>query len=513
MKKNLKLAIMLVAASVLGSAATMMATSELEKRGVIHDTYVVTKENNEGKPAENSFVQTSTRTVDMSRDFTDVAESTINCVVSIKNYATPQQNYYGGDFIDPFEFFFGPGYGGSQRQRQQQPQQKGELQPKGSGSGVIISADGYIVTNNHVIEGAEKLEVTLNDNRQFNATVVGSDEKTDIALIKINAKDLHAITFGNSDAVKAGQWCVAVGNPFGFNSTVTAGIISAKARGMSAGDNSIKAFIQHDAAVNPGNSGGALVNTAGELIGINTMIYSQTGNYSGVSFAVPSNTVKKVITDIKQYGTVQRAVLGIQYSELTAEKAKEEKITATNEGIYVAAVTDRGAAKEAGLQEGDVIVKLNGSRVKDSGEMQEEMNKLRPGDKAEIEYYRDNKLKRTTVTFKNDQGNTKMTKQSDVMSLGCAFTELSREEKEDLAISKGLKVVGIKAGKFKNAGIRDGFIITDINNIPVDSRDDVESIYNKIMRSGESDKVMFITGFYPTGKKVYYAVDLSDDED
>ena len=512
MKKNFKLAIMLVAASIMGSAATMMATNELEKRGIIHDTYVVTKDSNAGKPAGESFVQTSTRAVDMSRDFTDVAESTINCVVSIKNLATPQQNYYGGDFIDPFEFFFGPGYG-SPRQRQQQPQNKGELQPKGSGSGVIISADGYIVTNNHVIEGAEKLEVTLNDNRQFNATVVGSDEKTDIALIKINAKDLHAITFGNSDAVKAGQWCVAVGNPFGFNSTVTAGIISAKARGMNAGDNSIKAFIQHDAAVNPGNSGGALVNTAGELIGINTMIYSQTGNYSGVSFAVPSNTVKKVITDIKQYGTVQRAVLGIQYTELTAEKAKEEKITATNEGIYVASVTDRGAAKEAGLQEGDVIVKLNGARVKDSGEMQEEMNKLRPGDKAEIEYYRDNKLKRTTVTFKNDQGNTKITKQSDVMSLGCAFTELSREEKEDLAISKGLKVVGIKAGKFKNAGIRDGFIITDINNYPVDSRDDVENIYNKIMRSGDSDKVMFITGFYPTGKKVYYAVDLSDDEE
>ena len=308
-----------------------------------------------------------------------------------------------------------------------------------------------------------------------------------------------------------------MGNPFGFNSTVTAGIISAKARGMNTNDNSgnngIKAFIQHDAAVNPGNSGGALVNTAGELIGINTMIYSQTGNYSGCSFAVPSNTVKKVITDIKQYGTVQRAVLGIQYTELTAEKAKEEKITATNEGIYVAKVTDRGAAKEAGLQEGDVIVKLNGARVKDSGEMQEEMNKLRPGDKAEIEYYRDNKLKRTTVTFKNDQGNTKMTKQSDVMSLGCAFTELTKEDKEDLAISKGLKVAGVKAGKFKNAGIRDGFIITDINNIPVDSRDDVENIYNQIMRSSDSDKVMFITGFYPTGKKVYYAVDLSDDEE
>ncbi|MBR5170979.1 MAG: Do family serine endopeptidase [Muribaculaceae bacterium] len=512
MKRNFKLAIMLVVASIMGSAVTMMATSELQKKGVITDTYVVNKES---KASNDGFVQTSSRPVDLSRDFTDVAENTINCVVSIKNYATPKQNYYGGDFFDPFEFFFGPGYGGSQRPRQQQPQQKGEPKLAGSGSGVIISPDGYIVTNNHVIDGAEKLEVTLNDNRQYNATVVGSDEKTDIALIKINAKDLHAITFGNSDAVKAGQWCVAVGNPFGFNSTVTAGIISAKARGMSdnSANNGIKAFIQHDAAVNPGNSGGALVNTAGELIGINTMIYSQTGNYSGVSFAVPSNTVKKVITDIKQYGTVQRAVLGIQYSELTAEKAKEEKITATSEGIYVAKVSDRSAAKEAGLQEGDVIVKLNGARVKDSGEMQEEMNKLRPGDKAEVEYYRDNKLRRTTVTFKNDQGNTKMTKQSDVMSLGCAFTELSAEDKEDLAITKGLKVVGIKAGKFKNAGIRDGFIITDINNIPVDSRDDVESIYNQIMRSSDSDKVMFITGFYPTGKKVYYAVDLSDEDD
>ncbi|MBQ9556133.1 MAG: Do family serine endopeptidase [Muribaculaceae bacterium] len=505
MKQNLKLAIMLVGASILGSAATMMATSELQKKGIITDTYVVSKE--AATTQADGYVATSSaRPVDLSRDFTDVAESTINCVVSIKVF-TQQRSY---DFIDPFEFFFGPGYGQGQRQRKQQ---QSEPQPTGMGSGVIISSDGYIVTNNHVINGAEKLEVTLNDNRQFNATVIGTDEQTDIALIKINAKNLFAINIGNSDDVKVGQWCVAVGNPFGFNSTVTAGIISAKARGMNTSDNTgIKAFIQHDAAVNPGNSGGALVNTAGELIGINTMIYSQTGNYSGCSFAVPSNTVKKVITDIKQYGTVQRAVLGIQYSELTAEKAKEEGIAATNEGIYVAKITDRGAAKAAGLHEGDVIVRLNGARIKDSGGLQEEMNKLRPGDKAEVEYYRDNKLHKTTVTFQNDQGNTKMTKQSDVMSLGCAFTELSEQEKEDLGISKGLKVVGIKTGKFKSAGIRDGFIISDINNIPVDSRDDVENIYNQIMRSSDSDKVMFITGFYPTGKKVYYAVDLSDDD-
>ena len=510
MNKNLKLAIMLVAASILGSGVTMMATSELQKKGVISDTYLTNKDNN---VSADGLVRTASRPVDLSRDFTDVAENTINCVVSIKSYATPQQNYYQGGFIDPFEFFFGPGFGQGQRPRQQQPQQKSEPQATGMGSGVIISADGYIVTNNHVISGAEKLEVTLNDNRQFNATVVGTDEKTDVALIKINAKDLHAITFGNSDAVKPGQWCVAVGNPFGFNSTVTAGIISAKARGMNTSDNGgIKAFIQHDAAVNPGNSGGALVNTAGELIGINTMIYSQTGNYSGCSFAVPSNTVKKVITDIKQYGTVQRAVLGIQFTELSAENAKENDITATTEGVYVNKVNDRSAAKEAGLREGDVIVGLNGATIKNGAQMLEEMSKLRPGDKATIKYYRDNSLKTANVTFKNDQGTTRITKSSDFTSLGCTFQSLTADEKEELGISNGVKVIGVKDGKFKDAGVKDGFIITDINNMRVNNQDEVEDIYNAIMRDKDSDKVMFITGITTTGKKIYRAVDLADPE-
>ena len=511
MKKDSKLAILLISASIVGSAATLMATTALKSAGIdVADTFIPGKNTVTDK---NGFVSAAVRTPDLSKDFTTVAENTINSVVSIKSFATPrQQQYYQGGDIDPFEFFFGPGFGfGNGQRRQQQQKSDSKPQPKGMGSGVIISADGYIVTNNHVIDGAEKLEVTLNDDRTFNATVIGTDDKTDIALIKINAKDLHPATFGNSDDVKVGEWAVAVGNPFGFNSTVTAGIISAKARGLSDSSNAgIKAFIQHDAAVNPGNSGGALVNTAGELIGINTMIYSQTGNYSGCSFAVPSNTVKKVVTDIKQYGTVQRAVLGIQYKELDADMAKENKITATVNGLYVAKVNDRSAAKEAGLEEGDVIVGLNGAEVKNSGEMQEQMNKLRPGDKAEVKYYRDNKLKTTTVTFKNNQGDTKLTKNSDVMSLGCAFTELSDQEKKDLAISQGLKVVGVKAGKFKNAGIKDGFVITDINNVPVSSRDDVENIYNQIMRASDADKVMFITGLYPTGKKVYYAVDLSD---
>lgn len=515
MKKKSKLALMLIGASVLGSATTLMATTALKSAGVNVDTFLPAKEQTVNEP--NGFVKTSTRTVSFDNDFTTVAENTINSVVSIKSFETPrrQRSMYGDDF-DPFEFFFGPGFGngGSQRRKSQQQEEKSDPQPKGSGSGVIISEDGYIVTNNHVIDGAEKLEVTLNDNSTYNATVVGSDPNTDIALIKINAKGLHPIVFGNSDAVKVGEWAVAVGNPFGFNSTVTAGIISAKGRGLSEGSNmGIKSFIQHDAAVNPGNSGGALVNTSGELIGINTMIYSTTGNYSGCSFAVPSNTVKKVVTDIKQYGTVQRAVLGIQYRELNAEIAKEHKITATNEGIYVAQVNDRSAAKEAGLEEGDVIVKMNGVGIKNSGEMQEQMNKLRPGDKAEISYYRDNKLHSTTVTFKNNQGSTKITKSSDMMSLGCAFSELTEKEKKDLGISQGLKVVGVKTGKFKRAGIKDGFIITDINNSNVNSREDVENIYNQIMRASDVDKVMFVTGLYPTGKKVYYAVDLSDDEE
>ncbi|MBP5560737.1 MAG: trypsin-like peptidase domain-containing protein, partial [Muribaculaceae bacterium] len=366
----------------------------------------------------------------------------------IKSFEKKRQSFFGGgEWFDPFDFFFGPG-SGSQRKQQQQPQGKGkdkdELQAKGSGSGVIISGDGYIVTNNHVVDGAEKLEVTLNDNRKFTARVVGTDAKTDIALLKVSATGLQPLVFGNSDAVKVGEWVLAVGNPFGLNSTVTAGIVSAKARGLNKGDVGIESFIQHDAAVNPGNSGGALVNTRGELIGINTMIYSQTGNYAGYSFAVPSAVVEKIVTDIKQYGTVQRAVLGIQFVEIDADLAKDEKITATTEGVLVKKVNERSAASEAGLKEGDVIVKLNGHDIKNGAQMLEQMSKLRPGDKASVGYYRDNKYRTTTVTLKNDQGTTNITKGSDFLSLGCAFLALSDDEKEELGVNGGVKVTGLK---------------------------------------------------------------------
>ena len=356
--------------------------------------------------------------------------------------------------------------------------------------------------------------MTLNDNRTFNAKIIGSDSTSDLALLKIEADNLSPIIFGDSDAIKVGEWVLAVGNPFGFTSTVTAGIVSAKARSISQATHGrsmgIESFIQTDAAVNPGNSGGALVNTNGELVGINTAIYSQTGNYAGYSFAIPSVLVKKIIDDIKQYGTVQRAVLGIQFTELTAEMAEEKKITATNEGIYVAKVTDRGAAMEAGLKEGDVIIKINGNDVKNNGQMMEQMNKLRPGDVATFTYIRDNKTCTTKVTLKNNQGTTKITKASDVFDLGCTFKKLSAAKKREYGISNGVEVVGLKAGKFKEAGIKEGFIITDINNAPINSQEEVENIYNAIMKSTDADKVMFITGIYPTGAKRYYAVDLAD---
>lgn len=500
MNTNKKLALLLFGAAILGSAATLLATAGV-KSITGGDIYVPSKSSNVVS-ADDQKVVTVGSAPAVGVDFTKAAESTINSVVSIKSYATTQQ----ADMFDPWEFFFGPGSGS----RRGNSQRDAEPQAKALGSGVIISADGYIVTNNHVIDGAEKLEVTFNDNRKFNATLVGGDANTDVALLKIQAKGLTPIPFGNSDNVKVGEWVLAVGNPFGLNSTVTAGIVSAKARGLNKGNMGLESFIQHDAAVNPGNSGGALVNTNGELIGINTMIYSQTGSYAGYSFAIPSSVVKKIVTDIQQYGSVQRAVLGIQFTELDADKAREEGITATTEGVYINKVNNGSSAKEAGLRVGDVIVKLNGHDIKSGAHMLEQMSKLRPGDKVNISYYRDNKLKTTSVTLKNDQGTTSMSSKSDFTSLGCAFLPLSDSEMEQYNVQSGVKVTGITDGKFKSAGIRNGYIIYKINGRPVNSQDDVEDIYNRIMRDKDGEKVMTVSGITATGKREYRAVDLSD---
>lgn len=460
----------------------------------------------------SQFIRTS-KSAAFETDFTVAAEQTVNAVVCIKSYVSPRQqsnyqNPFGG--FDPFEFFFGPQQRQPQ-QRRQQPKDESELVQSGLGSGVIISEDGYIVTNNHVIDNAEKIEVLLNDNNTYEAKVIGTDEATDLALIKIDEKNLHAITFGDSDAVKVGEWVLAVGNPFGFNSTVTAGIVSAKARSLGVNGKSmgLESFIQTDAALNPGNSGGALVNLKGELIGINSAIYSNTGSYTGFSFAIPTTIVKKIITDLRQYGTVQRAVLGISYVELDSKKAKEKNITATKNGILVMSIEDRSTAKELGLEVNDVIVKINDADVANGGQLVEQMNKFRPGDKITVTYYRDNKSYTKTATLRNNQGNTNITKKGDFSELGCAFMKLSSEMKEKLGISHGVQVTGLQSGIFKEAGMKDKFIILEINNQAVNSTDDVERIYNSIMKGNDGDRVMFITGIYPTGQKRYYAVDLS----
>ena len=430
-------------------------------------------------------------------DFTKAAEEVVHAVVHIKSTKMPDQqtrNFYGNPFFD--QFFGGQGYS-------QQPR-------IGMGSGVIITKEAYIVTNNHVIKESDELEVTLNDNRTFNAKVIGTDEATDLALLKIEAEDLPIVKMGDSDKLKVGEWVLAVGNPFQLNSTVTAGIVSAKARnvGMS-GNMGIESYIQTDAAVNPGNSGGALVNTKGELVGINTALISETGNYAGCSFAVPSSIVAKVVSDIKQYGNVQRAILGVRISDINEALAKEKNLT-TKEGVYIGVVEERGAAMDAGLEEGDVIVGINGVKIKNTGVLQEQISRYRPGDKITVEYIRDGKSNKKEITLRNYKGNTEIIKGTGIEILGAAFKELSDSERREYGLRSGVQVDGIKDGKFREAGIRNGFIILRINDNSVSSAKDVERIYDNIMKRQSAEKVMFIAGIYPNGKTGYYAVNLTD---
>lgn len=457
-------------------------------------------------------------------DFTTAAESTINGVVSIKSFASVRRpGGYGGydGFNDPFfDFFFGNPFGGSseqgrsRRQQQNQSDEESQQQEKGLGSGVIISADGYIITNNHVIDGAERLEVLLNDNRVFNATVIGTDPQTDLALIKIDVENLPVIPWGDSDNLKIGEWVLAVGNPFGLTSTVTAGIVSAKARSISGrqagGRMGIESYIQTDAAVNPGNSGGALVNLNGELVGINSAIYSQTGSYSGYSFAIPTSIVKKIADDLMKFRTVQRAVLGISFTELTAKVAQERGITKVTDGLIVGSVSDRSAAMEAGIKPGDVITAINGTPTHNKSQLLEQVNRFRPGEQISITYVRDNEEHTVKTTLYNSAGNTNMASASSLADIGCAFKTIKDETKRQLKISGGIQVAGLKDGPAKEAGIRDGFIVLEVNGMRITSVADMEKAYNAVTAPDSPDNVMFITGIYPTGKKAYYAVNLED---
>ena len=430
-------------------------------------------------------------------------KSVINSKVQTVEYSDPFEDF----FSDPFGGFFGRGQGnqGGKRQRQVQTPKRAA-----AGSGVIISADGYIVTNNHVVDGADELTVTLNENsKEYSARIIGADKTTDLALIKIDAKQLPAIVIANSDDVKIGEWVLAVGNPLGLNNTVTAGIVSAKARQM--GGEGVTSMIQTDAAINQGNSGGALVNTRGELIGINAMLASPTGSNIGYGFAIPTAIMNKVVEDIKQYGTVQRALIGIKGGDVSnyvdSEKEKGNEVDlGTMEGIYIGEVIDDGAAAEAGLQKGDVITNIDGQKVKKFGELQGILAQKRPGDKITIKYLRNKKEKTVTLTLKNEQGNTKVVKNADVDVLGIDVRPITDSQKSQLEINYGLEVLKVSGGKMQEAGVPKGFIIQQVNDKPMKSFDDLQEAVKDA-----KDQMLVIKGLYPTGKRGGFVVYLQNE--
>ena len=440
-------------------------------------------------------------------DLTQAAETSVNAVVYIK--VTTNSKTKTVEVQDPFSDFFGDffgfGGGGTQRRQIQTPKREG------SGSGVIISSDGYIVTNNHVVSEADELLVKLNDNREFKGRIIGTDEQTDLALVKIEGKDFPTLPIGNSDDLKVGEWVLAVGNPFNLTSTVTAGIVSAKARSMGA--NSIESFIQTDAAINRGNSGGALVNAKGELVGINAMIYSQTGSYTGYGFAIPTTIMNKVVSDLKEFGVVQRAQLGVQGSDVSlyidSEKEKGNEVDlGTLKGVYIAEVLDNSTASEAGLRKGDVVVEFDGKDVEKMAELQEAVSTKRPGDKVKITYLRNKKKETVTAVMRNSQGNTKVLEQLNMDQFGAALKPLDSETKRQLNLPNGLEVIAVKKGKMADAGVQKGWIILQVNDKPMNTVEDFEEAVKEANRS--SDRILWIRAITQSGKLRSAVVELED---
>ena len=433
------------------------------------------------------------RTVNLAEsdypDFTYAAENAVQAVVYVEVTVRSRQQYQQ---IDPFfRFFFGDEYG--------QPQSR---EQKGSGSGVIIRPDGYIVTNNHVVENATKVSVTLYDNKVYDATVIGTDPATDVALIKIDAQDLPVIEFGDSDKLRLGEWVLAIGSPLSqyLRSTITAGIVSAKGRSMpnTTGEFKIESFIQTDAAVNPGNSGGALVNKEGKLVGINTAIISQTGSYSGYSFAVPVNIVKKVVDDLIDFGSVKRALLGIMMSPVDDKVAREMKLSSAT-GVYINEVSKGSAADAAGLRKGDVIIAIDGEKVTDGASVQAKVNSYHPGDKAQITYIRDGKENTVEVTFQSANATTgEVNVDGTTAFYGAALRAADAETLRMFGLKGGVEIVSVGQGKVADAGAKAGFIITYVNDEPVSKPEDVIAIARKAKRS------VFIQGVDENGKASYF---------
>lgn len=402
--------------------------------------------------------------------FVDAAEKTVNTVVHIKTEVVSK----GSSYYDFFGSLIEQLYGG----QMQIPNNVSVAY----GSGVVISPDGYIVTNNHVVEGASKIEVTFNDKHKRSATIIGNDPSTDLALIKVDAKDLEYLTFADSDEVKVGEWVLAVGNPFNLTSTVTAGIVSAKARNINIlGDGStIESFIQTDAAINPGNSGGALVDVDGNLIGINAAIASRTGSYEGYSFAIPSNIVKKVVEDFLQYGSLQRAYLGVSIVEITEELAESKGIEEMS-GVYIMEVNERGGAKDAGIKEDDILLSVNNISVNSNSQLVGVVSQYRPGDKVKVKILRNGNILVKEVTLKNLEGTEELHKDSDSFYnevLGIKAQALSASLKSELGINHGLKVVEVKDGVFKQKGITNDFVILSVNYQKVSSENNLRKALN-----------------------------------
>lgn len=422
-------------------------------------------------------------------DFTYAAETGVKAVVHVKVVKRGQAQQGPQSFLD---FFFG--YGAPSQPRDQ----------VGAGSGVIISEDGYIVTANHVIEGSDEVVVTMDDNREFEAKVMGADAATDVALLKIDAQDLPFLRFGNSDDLRLGQWVLAIGNPYDLRSTITAGIVSAKGRSLPSytGEFKIEAFIQTDAAVNPGNSGGALVNAAGELVGINTAIATHTGAYDGYSFAVPTSIVQKIVADIRQFGNVQRAMLGISMQDVTAELAKEKNLSQVK-GVFIHEVVEGGAAEKAGVKSGDVLLQINNKAVNAGTAVQEQISRFSPGDKVSLLLLRDGKEVNVSVTLQNQAGTTEILKEGEgdvTIFLGAQLRPVSKELKAKLNIRSGLEIVSLEEGKIKEAGIKKGFVITHINQKPI------SKVQELAVAVQESQRGVLIEGKYSDGRTYFYAL-------
>lgn len=476
MKRFLFIAIVIIAACVGGVVGSIYTARFIDFSSA---TYASIEERQ--KVVLANFKNDTSNTIPKNLDFLATAKSVTPAVVHIRT------SYGPGDFsFNPLEF-------------------RHDWSARSSGSGVIVSDDGYIVTNYHVIEEATNIEVVLNNNQRFYAKIVGTDPNTDLALLKVRARKLPFIQYGDSDAVQLGEWVLAIGNPFDLNSTVTAGIISAKARNIGIlrdrNNLQVEAFLQTDAAVNPGNSGGALVNLQGELIGVNSAIATSNGGYQGYSFAIPVSLVKKVMDDLLEFGQVQRGMLGVQITDVNAQVAEELKLS-SNQGVLVSRVNDKSAAKEANIQAGDVIVAIDQHPVTNVSELQEWVARNRPGKELNVAFIRNSEQKIVKVKLRNSEGLDDISRKEVKYELsGITIEDVNYKILAELNVEGGVRVMGISEGKWKKSGIPVNFIIAFVDKLPVNNVED----FNRILEFKKG--AILLEGFHPSGEKGTYAVE------